>query len=93
MMMIRVRYKGPTNTKGSRLIVTDNNKRKTYGFNAVQNDLEDHDEPSGYHDCCRSAAEIFIEEQWEYFGDRNNYELVSGCFGSDDFFIPVRKRN
>lgn len=93
MKMIRVRYKGPTDTKGSRLIVTDNDHRKTYGFNAIQIILEDRGVSSGYHDCARQAAETFIDEKWKYFGDKNSYEIVSGCFGSDDFFIPVRRRN
>ena len=87
--MIRVRYKGPTDTKSSRLLVTDCQYKKTYSFNGLQNEMDDKNLPTGYHDTAQYAAEIFVKEMWNYC--RSELTLLPGSFGSDDYFLPAPK--
>ncbi len=88
MRMIRVRYKGPTDTKSSRLFVSDNENYKTYSFNGLQNEMDDKNLPTGYHDTAKYAAELFIKEKWTYC--KSELTLLPGSFGSDDYFLPTR---
>ena len=91
MRMIRVRYVGPTDTKGSRLCVTDGELRKQYGFNAIELEKEYHGQASGFHDCTKTAALRFVKDCWQYF-DTLAYDLNCGSFKNDDYFIFTKKK-
>ena len=70
---IRTRYKGPTDTKGSRLIATDSEYRITVGYNHALNPIENH----------AAAAQAFLDKHNSF---KTKLAMDALCFDNDYYW-------
>ena len=90
MRMIRVRYKGPTDKLGSRLIADAPHFGKhTRGFNAVENQLEELGLPNSFGHCCQYVAKEYIDEKWPGLSSKDALLLHGWHSNREDFFLVV----
>lgn len=90
MKMIRVRYKGPTETQGSRLLADDGEvSRLSRSLNSLEIELEEQGHRNNYIDCCKLIAEYYIDERWDHV-TLDNCRLIHGSHGKDDYFLVER---
>lgn len=90
MKMIRVRYKGPTETKSGRLIADDGDcSRYERSLNSIENELEERGEINSYAACCWVIAHEYMKKRW-YHVDAKDIVLYPGHHGTDDYFVAIQ---
>ena len=90
MKMIRVRYRGPSETLGSRLIADDGEASyMSRSLNALEMELEERGYRNSYADCCKLIAEYYIDERWDHVS-LADVKLLHGTHGKEDYFLVLR---
>ena len=90
MILIRVRYKGPTEKKGSRLIADAPHwGRYTRGLNSIENELSELGKPNEFGHCCQHIAREYIDKKWPGLESKDAMLLHGWHSKNEDFFMVV----
>lgn len=90
MQAIEVKYKGPTHSKGSRLIVFCATRRKAYSYNEMQDKTKEMGFPSNSDEYTKKAAAYTFANELGWLN--NKYELIQGTLkNGNDVFVLIAK--
>ena len=90
MKMIRVRYKGPTEKQGSRLIAdAPHFGRYTRGLNSIEIELDELEKPNSFVACCQHIAKEYIDKKWPGLKSEDAMLLHGWHSKHEDYFLVV----
>lgn len=94
MKMIRVRYKGPTDSQGSRLIAdAPHFGRLTRSLNSIEIELEENGKNNNFVYCARRLAEEYIDKKWTNLTSKDAILFHGWHSKHEDFFLVMHSKD